>query len=89
MEQKRKAKRQTRVRRKSGKYNSRLSERYIRVDIIEYSDKDTSETGQREILNRRTINVLKREFSDVENLIESLNIVEDYDIKSSHINLNY
>ncbi len=88
MEQKRKAKKQ-RVRRKSGKYNSRLSERYIRVDIIEYSDKDTSETGQREIVNRRTINVVKREFSDVENLIESLNIIEDYDIKSSHINLNY
>ena len=47
MEKLRKAKKQTRVRRKSGKYNSRLSERYIRVDIIEYSDKDTSETGQR------------------------------------------
>ena len=89
MEQKRKAKRQTRKRKSGMTYNSRVSGGYIRVDIIEYSDKDISETGKREILNRRTINVEKRDFSDVANLIESLNIIEDYDIKSSHINLNY
>lgn len=89
MEQKRKAKRQTRKRKSGLTYNSRINDRYIRVEIIEYSDKESTQSGKREIINRGVINVTNREYEDVISLVESLNISEDFTVRKSSINLNY